>query len=55
VKSTEFERFDQGMRQVLSVSREELKKREDEWKKEKARKRAVKAVSRAPASSANRA
>ena len=46
----EFERFDAGMRTVLTVSREELKKREAEWKKERAEKRATKASS--PASAA---
>jgi ribosomal protein L29 len=50
----EFEKFDQGMRQVLSVSREELKRREEEWKKEQAEKRATKASSPAPVSSASR-
>jgi hypothetical protein len=29
---TEFERFDNAMRQVLSVSKEELLKRETNWK-----------------------
>ena len=29
---TELERFENGMRQILSVSKEELAKREEEWK-----------------------
>ena len=44
---SEFDKFDATMRKVLSVSHEELKRRERNWKKEKARKRARKAVSRA--------
>ena len=30
---SEFEKFDDTMKRVLSVSREELQKREKEWKK----------------------
>jgi len=36
---TEFERFDNAMRQVLGVSKEELLKREAEYQKERKRKR----------------
>ena len=36
---TEFERFDNAMRQVLNVSKEELVKREVRYKKERERKR----------------
>jgi hypothetical protein len=36
---TEFERFDNAMRQVLSVSKEELLKRETQYQKERKRKR----------------
>ncbi len=36
---TEFERFDNAMRQVLSVSKEELLKREARYKKTRERKR----------------
>lgn len=32
----EFERFDATIRRVLSVSRDELKKREAEWKRQRA-------------------
>jgi hypothetical protein len=31
-QSREFEKFDATVRRVLSVSREELKRREEEWK-----------------------
>jgi hypothetical protein len=50
----EFERFDAGMKVVLSVSREELKRREAEWKQERAEKRATKAASPAPVVPAKR-
>ena len=36
---TEFERFDNAMRQVLSVSKEELLKREAQYQKERGKKR----------------
>src|SRR5439155_15925800 len=36
---TEFERFDNAMRQVLSVSKEELLKRDANWKRTRARKK----------------
>jgi hypothetical protein len=39
--SSEFTKFDAGVRKILSVSREELKRREEQWKREKeARKQA---------------
>lgn len=39
--STEFEKFDTVVKKVLTVSHEELKRREAEWKKKrKAKKRA---------------
>jgi hypothetical protein len=34
MKPTEFENFDALMGKVLSVSHEELKRREEEWRKE---------------------
>ena len=34
-RSTPFNKFDDAMRKVLSVSHEELKAREGEWKKQK--------------------
>lgn len=36
---TEFERFDNAMRRVLSVSKEELLRREAEYQKERGKKR----------------
>ena len=36
---TEFERFDNAMRQMLSVSKKDLLKREAKWKRERTRKR----------------
>jgi hypothetical protein len=44
---SEFKKFDAAMRKVLSVSHEELKAREAQSKKEKARKRTKKSASRA--------
>ena len=38
--SSEFEKFDAGVRKILSVSHDELKRREEEWQK---RTRATKA------------
>lgn len=35
-KSSELTRFDATVRKVLSVSREELKRREEEWKRQRA-------------------
>jgi hypothetical protein len=39
---TEFGKFDATIRKVLSVSREELGKREKAWKKQQARKKRAK-------------
>ena len=39
---SEFEKFDHVMRKVLSVSHDELKKREREWKRKRARKKRAK-------------
>jgi len=36
---TELERFENGMRQILSVSKEELAKREEEWKQGRAQRK----------------
>ncbi len=33
-KNPEFERFDSGMRKVLGISHQEMKRREEEWQKE---------------------
>lgn len=38
----EFERFDATVRKVLSVSHEELKRREAEWKRQRAKKKRAK-------------
>lgn len=35
-KSAEFSEFDKTVRRVLSVSREELRRREEEWKRQRA-------------------
>lgn len=48
----EFERFDTAVRQILTVSHDELKRREEEWKRErqkikKKRKSKTSAVGRA--------
>jgi len=50
--NAEFERFDAGVRKMLSVSREELKRREEEWKREKENRKQAKTlpVSRASVS-----
>ena len=36
---SEFEKFDAVMRKILTVSKEELKKREKEWKRKRAKKK----------------
>jgi hypothetical protein len=36
---TEFERFDSTVGKMLSISREELQRREAEWKKQRKRKK----------------
>lgn len=35
---TEAEKFDAGVRKILSVSHDELKRREEEWKRKRATK-----------------
>jgi hypothetical protein len=40
--TTEFDKFDAVMRKVLSVSHVELKKRDKEWKRKRARKKRAK-------------
>jgi len=44
----EFDKFDAGMRMVLSVSHDELKAREAEWKRQQAEKKQTRASSPAP-------
>jgi hypothetical protein len=50
--STEFEKFDATMRIVLSVSHEELQRREAEWKRNRKKKKRAKT---SPASRASNA
>jgi hypothetical protein len=42
---TEFDKFDATMRKVLSVSHDELKRREKEWKRKRARQKQIKSSS----------
>jgi len=37
---TEFQKFDAAMTKIMSVSHDELKRREAEWKKQRKRRRA---------------
>lgn len=39
---SDFKKFDDVMKKVLSVSREELKKREKEWQRKRAKKKRAK-------------
>jgi hypothetical protein len=50
-KNNEFEKFDAVVRKVLSVSREELKKREKKWKRQRAGKKLAKTSASSRASS----
>jgi hypothetical protein len=38
--ATEFQKFDDVMKKLLSVSKDELTKREKEWKRKRARRKA---------------
>ena len=40
---SESEKFDAGVRKILSVPREELKRREEQWKRDRAEKKRAKA------------
>lgn len=40
--NSEFEKFDNTVRKVLSVSREELQRRENTWKREREKKKRAK-------------
>jgi len=42
MKSEAFERFDKAMTTILSVSHDELKRREAEWKRQRKRKKRIK-------------
>jgi hypothetical protein len=48
--ASEFEKFDDAMKKILSVSHEELQRREKEWKRKRARKKRAKS---SPASRAS--
>jgi hypothetical protein len=50
--SDEYQKFDATVRRILSVSHDELQKREKEWKRKRARKKHAKT---SPASGASRA
>ena len=51
--NSEYEKFNSAMKQIMSVSHDELKRREEEWKRDKqARKKRAKTL---PASRASRA
>jgi hypothetical protein len=50
--NSEFEKFDNTVRKVMSVSREELQRREKEWKRKRAQQKRAKT---SPASRASRA
>lgn len=41
-KCNEADKFDAGVRKILSVSREELKRREEQWKRERAKEKRAK-------------
>ena len=49
--SEEFARFDVALSKALSISHDELKRREKEWKKQRKTRRRAKPASRVPASS----
>ena len=49
-KPSEFDKFDAGVRKILSVSRDELQKREEQWKREQAEKKRAKTSPAARAS-----
>jgi hypothetical protein len=42
VENPGFEKFDTAIRQILTVSKAELQKREKEWKRKKAKKKRAK-------------
>jgi hypothetical protein len=51
MSNSEFEKFDATVRKVLSVSHDELKRREKVWKRNKARRKRAKALRGARVSS----
>jgi hypothetical protein len=42
VNNPEFQKFDDAMKKVISVSHDELKRREAKWKQQRARKKRAK-------------
>jgi hypothetical protein len=50
--SKQFNKFDAGVRKILSVSREELKRREEQWKRDKESRKQAKTLPVSPASRA---
>jgi hypothetical protein len=40
-EASEFQKFDDAMRKILSVSHEELQRREKEWKKQRKRRKST--------------
>lgn len=51
MSSREFDKFDTTMRKILSVSHDELKRREEKWKRERAKKKRAKTSPASRASS----
>ena len=51
---SEFEKFDNAMNKILSVSHDELKRREEEWKRERAKNKRAKKPASSRASGAKR-
>jgi len=49
---TDFQKFDTTVRTVLSVSREEIQRREQEWKRKREKKKRAKTSARASSSKA---
>jgi hypothetical protein len=50
-KKSELKNFESAMKKILSVSHEELQRREEKWKREKAAKRLAKSSAASRASS----
>jgi hypothetical protein len=49
--TSEFQKFDAAMRKVLAVSHDELKRREEKWKRDRAKKKRAKTLPASRASS----
>ncbi len=50
-EDSDFQKFDAGVRKILSVSHDELKRREEQWKRDRAAKKRAKT---SPASRASK-